>query len=45
MFFERRSMRRVSIAPGEIVLARTPWAAWSAARTLASWISAPLVAQ
>jgi hypothetical protein len=40
--FQRRSMRRVSIAAGEILLARMPWAAWSAVRTLASWISAPL---
>ena len=38
-------MRRVSTAPGESVLARMPCAAWSVASTLASWISAPLVAQ
>src|SRR6266566_4191698 len=45
MSFQRRSIRRVSIAPGEIVLARMPCAAWSAASTFASWIKAPLVAQ
>jgi hypothetical protein len=38
-------MRRVSTAPGEIVLARMPCAAWSVASTLANWIRAPLLAQ
>src|SRR5438093_3349560 len=45
MSFQRRSMRRVSTAPGEIVLARMPCPAWSAASTLASWMRAPLLAQ
>ncbi len=33
------------MAPGEIVLARMPCPAWSAASTFASWIRAPLLAQ
>src|SRR5882724_9863273 len=45
MSFQRRSIRRVSMAPGEIVLARMFCAAWSAASTFASWIKAPFVAQ